>query len=44
MSELYVINGKNYRAYQTHWFCDGKEITQNEFSKALKKYFWRDHF
>lgn len=36
MSETYNVNGHTYRAYPTHYFCDGVEITPAQFYAAIK--------
>ena len=36
MSETFKINGHIYRAYPTHFFCDGIEISPAEFYAARK--------
>lgn len=36
MSETFNINGHVYRAYPTHYFCDGIEISPVQFYAAIK--------
>lgn len=38
MSELFIIQGHNYRAYPNRWFRDGIEITLQEFAAAVREY------
>jgi hypothetical protein len=41
MSETFRINQHTYRAYPTRFFCDGIEISSNEFYSAIRSLYNR---
>lgn len=41
MSEIFKINQHTYRAYPTRYFCDGIEITPDEFFSAIRSLYNR---
>lgn len=42
MSETFKINQHIYRAYPNRFFCDGIEITADQFYAAIRSLYHRD--